>query len=122
MYEYSEITGKYININYNSETDAAYSGYSITDLPMAQFKKSLSDEFTAEGMTASFTSGKTVKFGSVAAYRFDVNVTMDGTTVPEIMYGFIIGSTMYSVVVSSLNAQMRSTVDASITVNGYSAK
>lgn len=122
QYLFDDIPALSANLGISTQTDAAYSGASITQAPVSELESEIVDGFTQQGITATVTSSKAVKFGTISAYRITVSYAMDGNQFAENCYCFISGSTMYILAAAAADTNILKTIDSSITVNGSAAK
>jgi hypothetical protein len=94
----------------------------ITVFTMSELADQIVENVKASGATITVNSSKTVYFGKIPAYRYDLTTVKDGVTVTQYDYEFITGGYLYEVAFTSQNASMLSILEPTLTINGYSAK
>jgi hypothetical protein len=98
------------------------SSVNITVFTMSELADQIVENVKASGATTTINSSKTVYFGKIPAYRYDLTTVKDGVTVTQYDYELITGGYLYEVAFTSQNASMLAILDPTLTINGYSAK
>lgn len=79
---------------FNSESNAAYSGASITILTPDELNQMIQLGMAEGGIALSGLSSQQVTFGAIKAYRTTGVITMDGESMNGVFYTYIANSTM----------------------------
>lgn len=102
---------------FNSESDAAFSGVSITILTPAEVNQMIQTGMAEGGLALSGLSSQQVSFGAIKAYRTTGVITMDEGTMNGVFYTYIANSTMTMVCFMADDNDMSAAVLKNMTNN-----
>jgi hypothetical protein len=81
---------------------------------MSELADQIVENVKASGATTTINSSKTVYFGKIPAYRYDLTTVKDGVTVTQYDYELITGGYLYEVAFTSQNASMLAVVSREV--------